>query len=153
MPLSAIGQDKSAEPEFQITFSNVGEKDATLNLGIMLANGKVQIPTAIHLVLADSTGAAEKRDLHFAEPNIAGRVDDYVVPLRVGSNYTVKVKLNQFWSPDTKETSIKLKPGKYQVSAQFEGNGAKTHNTGTESIALMNFWRGKLKSNVLSLER
>jgi hypothetical protein len=151
MSISAVGQDKIAEPEFQVALRNIGEKDVTLNLGMMLANGKVQLPTGIRLILAEPS--EKERELHFAEPNIAGRVDDYVVPLRVGSMYTLKLKLNQFWSPNTKETRLKLETGRYQVSAQFQGSDAKTHNTGSESIALMNFWRGKLQSNVLSFRR
>lgn len=151
MSISAISQEKSVVPEFRVAIRNMGTKDVTLNLGMMLANGKVQIPTGVRLILANPTG--KKRELHFAEPNIAGRVDDYVVPLRVGSMYTLQVKLNQFWSPNTKETRLKLETGKYEVSAQFEGSGAKTHNTGSESIALMNFWKGKLQSNVSSFQR
>ena len=32
------------EPEFEVAFQNMGEQDVSLNLGIMLANGKVQLP-------------------------------------------------------------------------------------------------------------
>lgn len=154
MSISLVGSAKVDSPAFRVALQNVGEKDVTLNLGEMLANGKVQLPDNIRLNLKDATG--KTRELHFSDkryPGVAGRVDDYVVPLRSGSSYTLLLKLEQFWSPETKEFTLKLNPGRYQVSAQFEGSGAKTHNIGSEGIALMNFWKGKLQSNVLTFER
>ncbi len=153
MSISATGKDKVGNPEFQVAFRNVGEQDVTLNLGMMLANGKPLnggkslFPTNIRLNLTDDE--EKTRELHFFDTRVAGRVDDYFVPLRVGSVYTLKLPLSQFWSPSTKEFTLELRPGKYQVSAQFEGGGAK-HDSGR---FLMNFWEGKLKSNTLKLEQ
>jgi hypothetical protein len=153
MSISATGKDKVGNPEFQVAIRNVGEQDVTLNLGMMLANGKPLngrkslFPTNIRLNLTDTEG--KTRELHFSEPRIAGRVDDYVVPLRVGSVYTLKLPLSQFRSPDTKEFTLELKPGEHQVSAQFEGGGAR-HDSGK---FIMNFWKGKLQSNTLKLEQ
>jgi len=51
-----------------------------LNLGSMLANGKVMFPEAVRLSLTDPAGYA--RELHFFDrryPGIAGRVDDFIV--------------------------------------------------------------------------
>jgi hypothetical protein len=150
MSLSATRDSKAGIPEFQVSFRNVGEQDVHLNLGIMLGNGKVQLPDKIHLFLTDAQGKTQ--DLHFADKRylgIAGRVDDYVVPLRVGSVYTLKLPLSQFWSPTTEEFALHLKEGKYQVSAQLEGVGAKHSNLDLR----MHFWEGKLQSNVLKLEQ
>jgi hypothetical protein len=150
MSISATVKERG-NPEFQVAIRNVGEQDVTLNLGMMLANGKPLkggkslFPTNIRLNLTDPKG--KRRELHFSEPGIAGRVDDYVVPLRVGSVYTLKLPLSQFWSPNTKEFTLELKPGKHQVLAQFEGSGAK-HGS---SKFIMNFWKGKLQSNTLTL--
>lgn len=72
-----------------------------------------------------------------------------MLPLRVGSVYSVKVTLNQFWSPGTEEFTPELKPGKYQISAQFEGGGAQH----ASSKFVMNFWEGKLHSNTLTMEQ
>jgi hypothetical protein len=149
MSISATGRDKAGNPEFHVAFENVGEQDVSLNLGMMLANGKVQLPDGIRLNLTDAKG--KTRELHFADkryPGNAGRVDDFVVPLRVGSIYTLKLPLSQFWSPSTKETTLELKAGKYHLSAQFEGGGAK-HDS---SKFIMNFWEGKLQSNTLTLD-
>ena len=84
-------------PAFRVTWQNVGDKDMTLNLVIMLANGKVQLPTNLRFSLQDGEG--KTRELQFAEPAIAGRVDDYVVPLRVASTYSVVLKRSDFWAP------------------------------------------------------
>lgn len=152
MSISASGKDKDGSPEFQVMIRNVGEQDVSLNLGIMLANGKPLnggkslFPTNIRLNLKDAKG--KTRELHLREPSIAGRVDDYVVPLRGGSVYTLKLSLSQFWSPATKEFTSAL-PGKHQVSAQFEGGVAK-HDSGR---FIMNFWEGNLQSNTLKLDQ
>jgi hypothetical protein len=79
---------------------------------------------------------------------IAGRVDNYAVPLRSGSTYILELRLDQFWSPSTKEFNLKLKPGHYWVSALFLGTGAETRNSDTTGMNLMHFWKGKLQSNV-----
>lgn len=141
-------------PEFQVALRNAGKQDVTLNLGFMLANGKVQLPQNISLNVTDAPGKTRK--LKFFDrryPAVAGRVDDYVVPLRAGSSYTLKLSLDQFWSPDTKEFELKFIPGKYQITAQFEGGGAKTSNLDVPGIKLMNFWLGTLQSNIIMLER
>jgi hypothetical protein len=152
MSIAVAKRDKNELPVFEVAFQNTGERDITLNLGMMLANGKVQLPDRIRLKLKDAAGI---RELHFSDkryPGVAGRVDDYVVPLRAGSTYTLRLTLDQFWSPSTKEFVLELKPGQYQVSAQFEGSGAKTNNIGSEGIRLMNFWKGKLQSGAVSFE-
>jgi len=150
MFLSVLAAGDREDPEFEIVFRNMGEYDVSLNLGIMLANGKVQLPDKIHLQLVDGSG--KSRELDFSDkryPGIAGRVDDYVVPLRAGSIYTLKLRLDQFWSPGTEEFELKLKPGRYEVSARFQGDGATTGNPDMAGMKLMNYWKGKLQSNVV----
>jgi hypothetical protein len=154
MSISAAGSSKADVPEFQVAFRNAGERDVTLNLGLMLANGKVQLPIRIGLSLTEASGKTWK--LSFFDrryPAISGRVDDYVVPLRAGSIYALKISFDQYWSSDTKEFALKLPPEKSQITAQFEGDGAKTDNLDMPGIKLMNFWTGKLQSNVLEIER
>jgi hypothetical protein len=150
MSLSVLTTGQRENPEFEVAFRNLGEHDVSLNLGMMLANGKVQLPGKIHLQIVDGSGRS--RELHFSDKRyaaVAGRVDDYVVPLRAGSTYTLKLRLDQFWSPDTQEFALQLKPGRYELSAQFQGGGAEHFNTGMEGMKLMNFWKGKLQSNVV----
>ena len=143
-----IPQETKGIPIFRVTFENVGDKDTVLNLGMMLANGKVLLPDAIRLILIEPDEKC--RELHFADrryPGIAGRVDDYAVPLRAGSTYTLRLSLGNFWCPETKEFQIKLKPGAYRVRSKLKGIGAHHINNDMEGISLMNFWKGTLQSD------
>ncbi len=140
--------------ELQVALRNVGDHDVTLNLGSMMANGKVQLPDYISLDFTDAQG--KTRVFKFADKEhsfVAGRLDDYVVPLRVGSIYTLKVTLNQFWCHETKEFEITLLPGKNRMTARYQGSGARLVNFDMPAIKLTNFWLGKVESNTLVVER
>jgi len=146
MSLTILGTNKE-NPEFQISILNAGKEDICLNLGGMLANGKVLEPNNIWLTITDSSGRQTKLrffDRKFAA--VGGRVDDYVVPLRSGSNYTLDLQLDDFISANTWKNA-NLKPGRYEVSFHFEGKGAETMNADMGGVKLMNFWKGKLNSN------
>jgi hypothetical protein len=145
----SISMTDPIKPEFEVAMRNVGDKDFCLNLGMMLANGKVMIPDKIHLILADSSG--KRQELDFVDRRfavIAGRRDDYVVPLKSGSAYTLELRLDQFVSSTTGD-AVKLKPGRYEISARFQGDGATTSSLDMDGMKLMNFWKGKLQSNVV----
>ena len=144
----------SSGANLQLALRNVGDRDLTLNLGVMLANGKVQLPDRIAIKFTDAQG--KTRLFKFGDLKhgaIAGRVDYYVVPLRVGSTYTLQLTLDQFWCHETKEFFIPLLSGDNQLTAQFEGTGASAPNLDMPGIKLMNFWLGKVESNTLTLRR
>jgi hypothetical protein len=114
----------------------------------MLANGKVMFPYAVRLVLTDPGGTT--RDLQFFDkryPGIAGRVDDFIVALRARSRYVLRLSLNQYWSPSTKEFDFNWARGQYRIESRFVGTGAMSINSDTPGIGLMNFWKGILRSN------
>ena len=132
-------------PEFRVALRNVGNADLTLNLGIMLANGKKQYPTAIRLLITDGSG--KKRELRLmGPPGVAGRMDDFIVSLPAGSTYGLRVGLKDYWCPDTKEFSIELDDGQYGIAAMYEGKGAQAVNLDMEGVRLMDFWTGKVTS-------
>jgi hypothetical protein len=142
----------SSGTDLQLALRNVGADDITLNLGIMLANGKVQLPDRIAIKFTDAQG--KTRVFKFIDKKhagVAGRVDYYVVPLRAGSTYTLQLSPDQFWCLETKEFAIPLLPGDNQLTAQFEGAGAPQPNPDMPAIKLMNFWLGKVESNTLTL--
>jgi hypothetical protein len=144
----------STNSNLQVALRNIGDRDVTLNLGAMMANGKVQLPNNISLNFTDAQG--KTRLFKFADkryPGIAGRLDDYIVPLRAGSTYTLQFTLDQFWCDETKEFSIQLRPGKNYLTVRFEGTDAKLVNLDMPAIKFMNFWLGKVQSNTLLLER
>jgi hypothetical protein len=138
----------------QLALMNVGDHDLTLNLGIMLGNSKVQLPDRVALKFTDAAG--KTRVFKFGDPKhgfVAGRVDHYIVPLRVGSTYTLQLTLDQFWCDETKEFSIPLLSGENYLTAQFEGTAPTEVNTGMSCVTLFNFWVGKVESNSLTLRR
>jgi hypothetical protein len=138
--------------DLQIAFRNIGNRDVVLNLGSMLANGKVQIPDKIVLNLTDAQG--KNRVLKYFDARGSGRVDDYIVPLRVDSIYTLKIKSDQVIGPNPSQSlDIALLPGKNSLKAQFQGTNAQFVNLDTEGIRLMNFWLGLAESNILIIER
>jgi hypothetical protein len=147
------GNQPRENASFYVAIQNVSEKDLVLNLGLMLANGKVMFPKAIRLTLTDIQG--KTRDLHFSDrryPAIIGRADDFTVALRSGSIYVLRLSLDQYWSPATKEFILALADGRYRIVARFEGQGAKTDNLDMKGVALLNFWNGTVQSNAFEFE-
>jgi hypothetical protein len=129
-----------------VAVQNVGDTDVVVNLGHMLANGTVMFPDAMTLTLADPVGISWK--LEFSDrryAGIAGRVDDFTVPLRSGSVYVLRTFLDQWTAP-------KIAPGRYRVSARLRGEGARAINPDTEGIALMNFWKGVAESQAVEFD-
>jgi hypothetical protein len=147
-PATSSGRLPQEGAEFHVAIQNVGDTDVVVNFGYVLANGKVMLPEAILLTLTDAAG--KTRELQFLDrryPRVAGRVDDFTVALRSGSTYVLRLTLDQYWSPATQESVLRLADGRYRIAAHFEGQGAKAVNPDMQGIALMNFWKGTLQSN------
>jgi hypothetical protein len=112
------GNQPREHPAFLVAIQNVGDTDVVVNLGHMLANGKVMFPEAIRLTLTDAQG--KTRELHFSDkryPGVAGRVDDFTVALRSGSIYVLRASLDQYWSPATKESVLTFSDGRHRIAA------------------------------------
>jgi hypothetical protein len=136
-----------------LALQNVSEHDLTLKLGVTMANGKIQLPDRIAIKFTNAQG--NTRIFKFADKRysgVAGRLDDYVVPLRAGSTYTLVLKPDQFWCQETNEFSIVLS-GDNQLTAQYEGATANAVNGDMAGIKLMTFWLGKIESNTLTVHR
>jgi hypothetical protein len=137
-----------------VAFENVGPEDTFLNLGTMLANGRVQIPDRIRLRLIDSDGRA--RELRFIDKEhagVGGRIDDFPVPLRRGSIYMLRLRLEDFFSLPPGELPVELSRGKFEIIARYEGSGAEHNNIGSEGIPALPYWKGIVQSNVLTFGR
>jgi len=136
--------------QFEVALENTGTADFVINLGYMLANGKVMFPSSVRLILTDPSG--QTRELEYFDrkyPGVAGRIDDFIVALRVGSVYTLRTTMDHYWSPSTKELDVPLASGRYRILARFQGEGARTTNLDMPGMALMNFWKGTVQSNAL----
>ncbi|HTS17830.1 MAG TPA: hypothetical protein VMP11_09675 [Verrucomicrobiae bacterium] len=135
------GQD----PEFDIAVRNVGTNDVFLNLGMTLGNGRSLFPTAIHLVLLDAQG--HRRELEPTGPaSVSGRIDDYAVGLQAGAVHVLRVRLSQYWCPQTKEWTMKLEKGAYRIAAQLSETHQHHNNSGFVWVG-WNTWVGTLQSN------
>ena len=131
-------------PQVHVGIENVGESDVILNLGFMLGNGDKMYPLAVGLVLTDTDGKVQR--LEYPTPGVGGRVDDFLVALRAGSMYSLRLALNEYWVP--REARLKLGRGTYRIEARFTGGVARQINLDTEGIATLRFWKGLLQSNV-----
>jgi hypothetical protein len=76
-------------------------------------------------------------------------VDPFVVPLRAGSTYVLRTSLNQYFIPATNNFDVRLASGRIRIAARFEGQGAES---GNPDIALLNFWKGTVESNVVEFD-
>ena len=137
----------ATKQEFLIALHNGGTEDRVVNLGMMLANGKALYPTAVQLIITDASG--NRREFSLREPGIAGRVDDYVVPLKAGATYSFRVTLDEYWSPSTKEFDLVLPKGPYRITARYVGQRARFINADTAGMKLLLFWEGTLESKPL----
>jgi hypothetical protein len=132
---------------------NTGPKDAVLNLGIMLANGARQYPTAITLVLTDAEGKEHHAEL--AEPAgvIGGRLDPFIVPLPSGASLKLPLHISKcFWYASGQLEDFEPDPPKhYTLQAQFTGKGVSQDqaNLDVKGIALMPYWTGAVVSNAV----
>lgn len=138
---------------FEVSFNNAGTSDFVLNLGHMLANGKVMFSNAVRVVLTRPSGATcELEYFDRRYPGVAGRIDDFVVALPAGAVYTLRVLSDRLWCPATKEFQLALGPGRYRVTARFEGRGAAAQNPDMTGVALLNFWKGTAASAEASFD-
>ena len=135
--------------QFRVAIENAGERDAVLNMGLMMANGQVLLPTALFLSITDSQKVG--RELSFfsdrGSGRLSGKMDDYVVPLRPGATYTMAVDLNHYWAAATKQFPLKLLTGEHTVVARLVAGGAQ-YSKG--DIAMLKFWTGTVQSNELT---
>ena len=134
---------------FAFALENVGKDDLVINLGAMLANGKKQYPSALRLTLTDAKGA--ERHLRRTFAFVAGRVDPFVVPLPVGSRYTLRYDLADFM--DEERPGEPFAPGPYGAAVEFIGKAVAREETNSDSagLALMPYWTGTVRSAACKL--
>ena len=75
-----------------------------------------------------------------------------MVALQAGATYTLPASLDKYCNGATPGLGVKLLPGQYQISARFDGQGATTHNLDMQGVALLNFWKGTIQSDLLEFD-
>jgi hypothetical protein len=151
-----IGVSASGEttPELRVALENVGDNDLVLNLGIMFANGRTQIPEMLRFT-ATGPGHGPARTLRFLTPPVSGRLDPMVVPLPCGARYVLTCPLYRYAvfgsEGDAGWGSPGLAPGSYELVAEYEGRAVEHTNSDTEGLALMPCWTGIIRSTAVKL--
>jgi hypothetical protein len=148
MAISAVASDATAprDAEFYVALQNVGSKDTVLNLGDLFANGIVAEPYGIELTLTEPSGSV--RELRYSRRFVlAGRLDDFVVPLPTGATYVLRLNLAEGYLD-----GVKLSAGRYRIAAHFECHGAYFRNPDLLAISFLNFCKGSVHSNSLEFE-
>jgi hypothetical protein len=151
--LASVSAAPSRIPALTIALQNTGPSDFVLNLGSMLANGKVMFPQGVRLQLVDPAG--QSRDLEFFDrryPGVAGRLDDFIVPLRAGATYSWSTTLDLYWRQGKPASELTTAAGRYRLTARFDGKGASSVNLDMQGVALLNFWKGTAQSNTIEFE-
>jgi hypothetical protein len=150
--MSIYRTPSSATPttaQFLVAIRSVGEKGAVLNMGLMMANGQVLLPTALFLTITDPQKVGRELVFFSDGRRLSGKMDDYVVDLRPGATYTMAVDLSHYWAPATKQFPLRLLTGAHTVVARLVARGAQ-YSKG--DIALPKFWTGTIQSNVLTFQ-
>jgi hypothetical protein len=120
--------------------------------GTLLDNGRVMFPTAVILAIIDATGKRrEWQHWDGTHGRVAGRVDPYTVALRRGATYVLRVSLREYGSLDRRHSGLKLPSGSYRIGAVFVGKTAQHPNSDMQGISLLNFWTGRIASELLDV--
>jgi hypothetical protein len=153
MHLDATGHIQSDLPKFRMELQNVGKRDLVLKLGITLSNGSKQYPDALVLMIIDPQGKARQFDL-IGPAGVAGRLDPLILPLPVGSTFSLPVDLGKYWAAQSKEFEYKFQRGTYSIQTRFTGKAVTQQeaNLDVKGIALMPYWTGTVTSNQLPFE-
>ena len=111
------------------------------------------LPNAVHLQLTDRIlGNTLALQFCGGPAAVFGRVDDYTVALQAGATYALPVSLDKYCGPAPTGLGVKLLPGRYQISARFDGRGAMTKNGDMAGVALLNLWKGTIQTDILEFD-
>jgi hypothetical protein len=159
---ACIAPDVLAEhlPDLLISLENKGNKDITLDLGVVLGNGELYCPNALELIVIDRAG--EVHYLSYGYPAaVSGRVDPFIVPLPAGSAYQLRYPLSRFleekafrpaFSSYLSSTPFSFVKGKYKISVVIKPFLVTKENLSLDvaGLSLMHYWTGKITSGVVS---
>jgi hypothetical protein len=153
MHIDATAHNPFDLPKFRMELRNIGERDLILNLGFTLSNGSKQYPSALVLMIIDPQGKARQFDL-IGPAGVAGRMDPLILPLPVGSTFSLPVDLGKYWAAQSKEFDYKFQRGTYSIQARLTGKAVSPQeaNLDVKGIALMPYWTGTVTSSQLPFD-
>jgi hypothetical protein len=158
LSIAQIGLVKPGVPNLRVTFRNLSDQEINLNLGTIgghgqrpckLDNREITCSFNFELNVTEAGGATRKFKFRGAD-YVAGRLDPYLVSVPAHSTQAIELGIDQFWAPDSENyQSLRLGPGKYDISLRFAGRAPRTINLDQPYIKQMSFWEGNLTSNTL----
>ena len=138
---------RAAKGDLEVGFENVDAKPVVLNLGDMVGNGLELEPRRFHLVVTGPTG--KSRELHWKGiGGIAGRMDDFLVPLMPAAKYTVTFSLGDLIGNGKEGNWSSAIVAGEKVQAVYEGAAPSLTNR-QEIIPALPIWLGKIESGLL----
>lgn len=142
--LQLAGKEGGKSPSHcAVVMENVGDTDLNVNLGISLANGKSHHPVALRLMVIEREITTR---LSYGQPRMAGRLDPFVIPLPIGSRYTLRCPLDKFVLTEGGER-FDFTAKDFRVEAELAGRPVTETNSDMQGLTLMQFWQGAVQSN------
>jgi hypothetical protein len=144
--------DRSKPPIFWVALQNVGDKDFTLNLGVVM-NGKFKYTSAVKLIFTNSKGKSLELENNLGGKGwMGGRIDPLFLPFPRGSSHIVTVDLDSYWF--TPSLSSTIPEGKYRIKALFEGLSPEPPPSALlpGMIPSLPYWKGVVESGEIGLE-
>ena len=99
-------------------------------------------PVALRLLAIEGKNTTR---LIYAVPRVAGRLDPFVVPLPVGSSYTLLCPLDKFVVTEGGHFDFTAKD--YRFKAELVGQPVTKTRTDLQGFTLMQFWQRTVQSN------
>ena len=145
LPASRLA--KNAPTHFEVVLQNVGESDLNVRLGDALGTWRNYYPVDLRLIVTNRQNKI--RTLKYSSLRVAGRLDLFVVPLPVGSTYTLRCAFDNFLDPETGK-GLDLSGRECRLAAELTGGFLPTHfNADLKGLSLMSWWQGQVRSNEL----
>ncbi|HVJ69782.1 MAG TPA: hypothetical protein VM510_17525 [Caulifigura sp.] len=141
---------RSAQPSLAIEISNESDRDISLNLGMVVGMNHCMYPTAIKVIITDASG--KTRTYRIPDMRLAGRADDYLVPLRRGGSYRLGLALSDLRADSFDFPAPSPASGKCQAVVELESGPRRCLNSGTEGMRVVDLWTGKLLSESTEIE-
>ena len=151
-PVSPVALELAAAKksgELSLVVRNTDRSAVNVNIGITLANGSDLLPTNVRLTLERD---GRKSDWTYTGriAGVAGRIDDFILPLMPGASYQMTFAFSDFGPLEGIQHT--LQPGHYRVRASLWARHAEHMNSDTEGMKLMKLWTGVAESNEITVD-
>lgn len=143
-----LSLDRARHNELVIKVRNRSADPQTVNLGMSLGNGARLVPSNITFSFRD--GRDQSIRARVAQVAVAGRIDDYMVPLGAGGSYELRVQMDQLMT-DQGRIGKKLSTFK-SVVVTLDSGEMKFFNSDTEGLRSLRYWRGETSSKALLIK-